>query len=92
MTSCVPDEHQDGGLSKVQFLVLQDLEKHRDVALEYITYFESTLLPSKTSDAPRGTRLERIEVIYCILYHIPSKSSSHTVVQSCYTFLLAVHD
>lgn len=66
-------------------MVLQDLEKHRDVALEYITYFESTLLPSKTPDAPRGTRLARIEVIYCILYHIPSESSSHTIVQSCCT-------
>ena len=45
--------------------MLQDVEKHREVALEYLKYFENTLLPSKTSDAPKGARLERVEVCCC---------------------------
>ena len=44
-------------------LVLQDLEKHRETASEYLKYFESTVLPSKTTDAPRGTRVQRVEVL-----------------------------
>lgn len=49
--------------------MLQDVEKHREVAVEYLKYFEDTLLPSKTSDAPKGTRLERVEVLHCIMYN-----------------------
>ena len=43
--------------------MLQDLEKHRETASEYLKYFESTVLPSKTTDAPRGTRVQRVEVL-----------------------------
>ncbi|KAL3131514.1 hypothetical protein ABBQ38_007819 [Trebouxia sp. C0009 RCD-2024] len=45
-------------------LKTQDLQKHRETALEYLKYFESTVLPSKTTDAPRGTRIQRVEELW----------------------------
>lgn len=64
---------------KEQILVLQDIEKHREIAMEYVKYFESTMLPSQTSDAPKGTRLERVEVLCGMLHHMQPRSLSHTV-------------
>ena len=64
--------------------MLQDIEKHREIAMEYVKYFESTTLASQTLDAPKGTRLERVEVLCCMLDNMQSRSCSHTLlVQSC---------
>lgn len=63
--------------------MLQDVEMHREVALEYVKYFENTLLPSKTSDAPKGTRLERVEV--CCRIHFNNTAFSavwHVCIKS----------
>lgn len=67
------------GHSSGAILVLQDIEKHREIAMEYVKYFESTTLPSQTLDAPKGTRLERVEVLCRMLDNMQSGSCSHTV-------------
>lgn len=76
--------------------MLQDIEKHREVALEYLKYFDSTLLPSETLDIPKGTRIERVEV-YCLhsfhqyglassavwqIWHVSSKPSCNCLPES----------
>jgi len=45
-------------------LLLQDLEKHRDVAVTYVKYFEDSVLPLRDLSAPKGTRVQRVEVRY----------------------------
>ncbi|KAL0019037.1 hypothetical protein WJX77_006844 [Trebouxia sp. C0004] len=39
----------------------QDLEKHRDVAVTYVKYFEDSVLPLRDLSAPEGTRVQRVE-------------------------------
>lgn len=49
-------------------LKTQDVEKHRETALEYLKYFESTVLPSEATEAPRGTRIQRVEELWRYRY------------------------
>lgn len=43
-------------------IALQDLEKHRQVALKYLQHFERIVLPLKDLPAPNGTRIQRVQV------------------------------
>lgn len=64
-------------------LVLQDIEDHREAALQYLKYFETAVLPSKEANTPKGTRVQRAEVTQ----HVPTCSLStqdlHLGVDTC---------
>lgn len=49
-------------------MLLQDLEKHRDVAVTYVKYIEDSVLPLQEMSAPEGTRVQRVEVCYQLKY------------------------
>lgn len=72
------------GHSSGAILVLQDIEKHREIAMEYVKYFESTTLPSQTLDAPKGTRHERVEV-HCPMLDKMQPGSVHILLVQSYT-------
>jgi hypothetical protein len=55
-------------------LLLQDLEKHRDVAVTYVKYFEDSVLPLRDLSAPKGTRVQRVEVRYYLNYSCHSNA------------------
>ena len=55
-------------------MLLQDLEKHRDVAVTYVKYIEDSVLPLQDLSAPEGTRKERVEVRYQLNYSCHSNA------------------